>query len=135
MPPRKPRTPKDALFEHGRQLLQDAENSTDPELKKLRIEAARRYFKIHLISPGVALVVGLLVFSVLAASSIYSAYHASRAIFVSVSTVCVLFALVISLFLFALSGIMGDTLVAKVILGMFDKVLAKFWRAKTDTAE
>src|SRR5580658_6581886 len=41
-------TPKDNLFERGRQLLQDAENSTNPEIAKLRAKAAKRYFDADL---------------------------------------------------------------------------------------
>lgn len=49
MPPRnKKPTPKDAFFERGRQLLKDAENSTDPDFAKLRAKAAKRYFEADL---------------------------------------------------------------------------------------
>jgi hypothetical protein len=49
MPPHKKKpTPKDELFERGRQLLQDAENSANPEFAKLRAKAAKRYFDADL---------------------------------------------------------------------------------------
>jgi hypothetical protein len=44
MPPHKKATPKDDFFERGRQLLQDAENSANPEFARLRAKAAKRYF-------------------------------------------------------------------------------------------
>jgi len=49
MPPHNEKpTHKDEFFERGRQLLQDAENSTNPEIAKLRARAANRYFDADL---------------------------------------------------------------------------------------
>jgi hypothetical protein len=140
MPPPKKRTPKDDLFEYGMRLLQDAENSSNPELVRLRTEAARKFFDVHLkgsarVSPRLALGLGLPVLLVLAGICIYSAIEHSGVVFACVLTACLLFALVILVLLLALCGVMGDSTVAKVVLGMFDKVIEKFSRAKPETEE
>lgn len=141
MPPHKKKTtPKDDFFERGRQLLQDSENSTDPKLAKLRAKAGKRYLEAHLkggakISPGLALGVGLPVLLVLAATCVYVGIEFSPAIFWFVLITCVVFALIVLLLLLALTGQMGDTVVAKVMLGMFDKLLATFRKTKPDESK
>ena len=71
MQPLKLKSPKSEFFECGRQLLEDAENSTDPVLARLRTEAGRKYFDLDLtggarVSPLRALTVGVLVLLFLA---------------------------------------------------------------------
>jgi|SRR5467141_2209951 len=138
MPPhkRKP-TPKDDFFEHGRQLLQDAENSTNPKFAKLRAKAAKRYFDAHVkggarISTGLALGVGLPVILLLAGICIYAAIKLSPTVVWFVLIACVAFTLIIMLMLLALTGLMGDSLVAKVMLGIFDKLIAAYSKGKPD---
>ena len=132
MPPRKPKpTPRDDFFEHGRQLLQDAENSQNPKFAKLRARAAKRYFVAHVrggarISTGIALGVGLPVMLALAGVSIYVGIKFSGMVVWFVLITAVAFAMLIMLLLLALAGLMGDTLVAKVMLGIFDKLLTTF---------
>ena len=138
MPPHKKKTtPKEDFFEHGRQLLQDADNSTNPKLATLRAKAGKRYLEAHLkgsarISPGLALGVGLPVLLVLAGTCVYAGVKFSAAIFWFVLIACVTFALIILLLLLALTGLMGDTVVAKVMLGILDKVIARFSKVQSD---
>jgi hypothetical protein len=138
MPPHKKKaTPKDDFFEHGRQLLQDAENSTNPKFAKLRAKAAKRYFDAHVkggarISTGLALGVGLPVLLVMAVPCVYAGITFSASIFWFVLIACVTFALIILLLLLALTGLMGDTVVAKVMVGIFDELMATFRKTNSD---
>jgi hypothetical protein len=138
MPPHKKKpTPKDEFFEHGRQLLKDAENSTNPKFAKLRAKAAKRYFDADVkggarISTGLALAVGLPIILLLAGICIYAAIKLSTAVVWFVLIACIAFALIIMLLLLALTGLMGDTLVAKVMLGIFDKLIAAYRKGKSN---
>lgn len=139
MPPHKKKpTPKDEFFERGRQLLQDAENSKNPKFAKLRARAGKRYLDADVkggarISTGLALGLGLPTMLLLAGTPVVVAFEFSSAVFWLVLIACVTFALIILLLLLALSGLMADTLVAKVMLGMFDKLLTTFRKTKPDT--
>lgn len=127
MPPRK--TAKEEFFERGRQLLEDAENSVNPQFAKLRAKAAKRYFDADVkggarVSTGLALALGLPVLLLLAAVCIYVDLNFSGGVVWTVLVACLTFAILIMLLLLALAGLMAGTVVAKVMLGMFDKVVA-----------
>jgi len=135
MQPRKLKSPKSEFFECGRQLFQDAENSTDPVLARLRAEAGKKYFDLDLtggarVSPRRALTVGVLVILFLAGICILVDIKLSGVVVGCVLTTCLLFALLIVVLLLALCGVMGDTAVAGVISGMYDKTLGKFGKTE-----
>jgi hypothetical protein len=130
MQPPKGRSPKDEFFKRGRLLLEDAANSTNPALAKLRTKMAKRYFAEDVLGtakvrPIFGLVVGTVYFLVSATVCIYCAQSCARSTFVGVLLVCLLFGLLLLLFLFALTGVMTETTIAKVIVRMWDKVVAK----------
>lgn len=127
MPPRNRRTPKDEFVTHGLRLLEDAENSKDPVLVALRMKYVEKFFDAHLkanaaVSPRAAFCTTALVLLLLTGITLYSAMEQSQAVFVSVAITCVAFALVFVLAALALCGKMGDTVVGRVILGMFKRV-------------
>jgi|ERR1700722_8369676 len=133
-PPKKPSTPKENFFDDGRKLLKDSENSTNPKLAKLRAKAGKRYLEAHLkggarISTGTALAFGLPVLLVLAGVCIYAGIKLSTGVFWLVLIASVTFAILIMLMLLALAGLMRDTQVSKVMLGMFDKIIRAFSRS------
>lgn len=136
MPPLEPKSPNNDFFERGRQLFQDAENSSDPELRKLRIISAKMYFHLDLkggtrVSPRQAMRVGIGVALLFVGVCVYVVMKLSGATAAFVLLVCLLFLLIIILTLLALCGILGDTVVAEVFSGMYDKTLGKI--GKTDT--
>jgi hypothetical protein len=130
MPQLKGRSPKEEFFERGRQLLDDAENSKDPALAKLRAKAAKRYFAQDVlgtakVSPALALFLGVAYVICATGVCIYGVHEFDKGAIVGVLIVCILFALILLLFLFALTGVMTEGTIAKVIVRMWDKVLAK----------
>jgi hypothetical protein len=130
MPPPKIRSPKDEFFKKARLLLDDNANSTDPTSAKLRQKMAERYFAEDVLGsakvrPVWALIIGTIYFLGAAAFCIRCATSCATGKFVGVLLVCLLFGLLLLLLLFALAGIMTETTVAKVIVRMWDKVIAK----------
>jgi len=137
MPPPEPKSPSSDFFERGRQLFQDAENSNDPELRKLRIKSAKRYFHLDLkggtrVSPRQAMRVGVGVALLFVGACIYVGIKLNGVIASFVLAVCLLFFLVIVLTLLALCGILGDTVVAGAISNMYDKTIGKVGNNKTE---
>jgi hypothetical protein len=138
MQPPKRRTPKDNFAEYGLRLLEDGENSTNPEFIDLRKKYIAEYFNAHLkanapLSPRAALSAGLVAIVVLAAVATYSAMEQTRAVFILVLVVCLLFAALVILFVLALSGRMRDTVVGKVLLGIIEKAFSLVSRDKGQT--
>jgi len=134
-PQSKKRTPKDNLAEYGMQLLNDAENSRNPELVRLRIEIIDKLFDAHLkasapVSPRMALYITIPALAALALISIYTAMTQTQAVYISVTSVAILFALIFIVFMLALCGKMSDTVTGKLISGMFEKVVTRFWKSK-----
>jgi preprotein translocase subunit Sec61beta len=131
MPPPKKANPKEKFYEHGQELLNDAQNSPDPELKKLRLEAAKRYFAEDAlgeakVSPVLALIVGIVVLVILAAVTIYVSTHFAGAISTLVLIACAFFAIIVLLLVFALTGVMPANTLSKTIIGIWSKLLSKF---------
>jgi hypothetical protein len=137
MPPLERKSPKSDFFERGRQLFRDAENSGDPELARLRIEAGKRYFELDAkggarVSPRRALTVGVIVLLILVGICVYVDVKLSGIVVMSVLLTCLLFALLIIVMLLALCGVMKDTAVAELISGMYDKTLGKLVKINAD---
>jgi hypothetical protein len=130
MPPRKKLSAKQEFFERGQKLLQDAENSKNPAIAKLRTKMAKRYFTQDTrgdakVSPPLALSIGTLYIVAATISGIYCARVCDSKTFAAVVIVSILFALILFVFLFALTGVMTEATIAKTIIRMWDKVIAK----------
>lgn len=128
MPPRKAPSPKEKFFERGQELLQDAANSANPTLAKLRTKMAERYFEQDVlgdakVSPRLGLFIGVLYVCVAVIACGY--YASDRALFTPVLIAFILFALMLFLFLFALTGVMTESTIAKIIVRMWDRVVGK----------
>jgi hypothetical protein len=123
-------SPKDSLAEYGLRLLNDAENSSNPALVQLRVEMIPKFFAAHIsgnvqVSPRSALLVALPVLAILSGIPIYSAIKGSPSV-TSVTVICLLFSLVFIVFMLAICGKMSDSVVGRLISGMFNKLIAKF---------
>jgi uncharacterized membrane protein len=110
--------------------MKAAENSPNPALAKLRARAAKRYLVQDAlgdakVSPVWALLLGVLYLVGATALCVYCADAYDPKTLAAVTIVCLLFALILLLFLFALTGIMTEATIAKVIVRMWDKVIAK----------
>jgi hypothetical protein len=133
------RTPKDNLAEYGMQLMNDSKNSENPALTQLRIEMIPKLFDAHIkgnvqVSPRMALFVAVPVLGLLLGTPVYAALHSSRSV-VPVTVVCLLGALVFIVFILAICGKMSDGVVARLISGMFNKLVAKLVPANWHDAE
>jgi preprotein translocase subunit Sec61beta len=131
MPPPKKCNPKDEYFARGQKLLTDAENSSDPALKKLRLEMAKRYFAqdslgAATLSPRHVFYTGIPVLLVLAAISLYAAMRLSGTVFAAVLVACSFFAIIVVVLILALTGIMTENTISKLLVNLWSKTLSKF---------
>lgn len=133
------RSPKKDLAEYGIRLLNDAENSTNPELIKLREKYVAKYLDAHLkanttISSRTAVAVTVPILMFLLAFCVYAAVKLSHSAFISIVAVSMLFALLLVLFMLAISGHLGENVVADAIVKMYNSV-AGILKPKTETDE
>jgi hypothetical protein len=131
MPLPKKVNPKEEYFDRGQKLLTDAENSSDPVLNDLRVKMAKRYFAADTlgratVSPLHVFYTGIPVLLVLAGLSLYAAMRLSGAAFGAVLVVCVFFAIIVVILMLALTGVMTENTVSKLLLNMWAKTLSKF---------
>lgn len=136
MPPLKKFNPKEKFYEQGLELIKDTDNSQDPEIKKLRLKAAKRYFAQDAlgdakISPSVGLGVAVFAFLFLSAISYYAAVNLNARTFASVLLASGFFAFVILILVLALCGVMTENAISKTIVSMWNKMLLRF--SKTDS--
>jgi preprotein translocase subunit Sec61beta len=134
MPPPKKCNPKEEYFERGQRLLADAENSSDPVLKELRTKMAKRYFSADslgaaAVSPHHVVFIGFLAIVVLAAIAFYAAMRLSGVVFGSVLVVCSFFSIIVVILMLALTGVMTENTVSKLLVNMWTKTLSKFGKA------
>jgi len=113
MPQLKGHSPKDDFFERGRKRLKDAENSKNPVVAKLRAKVAKRYFAQDTLGaakvrPGVAFLLGATYLVGSTAIAVYCATLYEKGTFVLVLTTLLLFALLLLIFLFTLTGVDGS---------------------------
>jgi hypothetical protein len=135
MPPLKVRDSKDHYFERGQELLADAENSSDPALKKLRSKMAKRYFAADslgaaVVSPPLVILIGFPIIVALAALTFYAAIRLNGAVFGAVLAGCSFFSIVTVILMLALTGVMTENTVSKLLLNMWGKALSKIGKTK-----
>jgi hypothetical protein len=128
MPPNKAK-PKEQFFANAQKLLEDAQNSPDPELKKLRMEAARRYFAEDAlgaakISPIHGFYIGVVTILIFAGATFYIATRLHGAALVSVLVVFAFFTMLVLVLVLALAGVMSESTVSKTIVNLWVKFLS-----------
>jgi hypothetical protein len=131
MPPPKKCNPKDDFFNRAQKLLADAENSSDPALKNLRLEMAKRYFAqdslgAATISPRHVLYSGIPALVALAVISLYAAMRLTGTVFAAVLVACSFFAIIVVVLMLALTGIMTENTISKLLVSLWSKTLSKF---------
>jgi uncharacterized RDD family membrane protein YckC len=129
MPPPK-KSPKDSFYDRGQKLLRDAENSNNPALAKLRREAGERYLNAELpvadrMSPTAAAYIFVIYILLATSTTIYIGLTQGKASGLFAFWTAFGFALVLLLFLLAATKLMGQTLVAKLFMKIWEKWIKK----------
>jgi hypothetical protein len=131
MPPLKKQNPKEEFFKRAEKLLANAENSSDPAFRALRMEMAKRYFKADTlgpasVSPTQVYYTGIPILLVLATVAIVATIRLDHPASYAVFLICAFFGILVLILMLALAGVMTENAISKLLLNLWTKTLAKF---------